>query len=215
MPCMSAAGAPMSGASFKLIPRDQPPRSDFAALPFHTDRRAPLSVGVVSDADLSDVSFHVDRELGRAPVDPASQLVALHGLLRHLDREWRPAAKARSAAGRPRYSSSTAQPGRAAGLPTETDNGPFVCKSHQVTARASAAHSCDLMPNSGPRACFVLLRARCRRTDPSARGGGCCAACGRRHRSMSRRRAPTTLWDGHGILDMNVATVAIDITAPS
>jgi len=35
----------MSGASFKLIPRDQPPRSDFAALPFHTDRRAPLSVG--------------------------------------------------------------------------------------------------------------------------------------------------------------------------
>jgi len=76
----------MSGASFKLIPRDQPPRSDFAALPFHTDRRAQLSIGVVSDADLSDVSFHVDRELGRAPVDPASQLVALHDLLRHLDR---------------------------------------------------------------------------------------------------------------------------------
>jgi hypothetical protein len=131
----------MSGASFKLIPRDQPPRSDFAALPFRTDRRAPLSVGVVSDADLSDVSFHVDRELGRAPVDPASQLVALHDLLRHLDRR-----RGRS----PEAHSSLR-------LHTWADGGasPFVFKSHQVTPKAKAARSCDVMPNSGPGAFFV------------------------------------------------------------
>jgi hypothetical protein len=50
-----------------------------------------------SHADLSHVSFHVDRGFTRSPVDPSRQLMALQDLLRHLDRTWRQSAEARSA----------------------------------------------------------------------------------------------------------------------
>jgi len=82
---MSAARVPTSGASFRPTLREPPARSDFAAFPFLPTAVAAV-IKVVSDADLSHVSFQPDSGFERSPIDPSEQLVAVRGLLRHLER---------------------------------------------------------------------------------------------------------------------------------